>query len=109
VVREAIHTQTSELSNEQLGPQPDRVCGRNGYACQHPSASRETQKQQVKARRMLHFHRLQIGLQYHQLQSALPDTKKILTNDEGDFFKSIHDAVYFKCNGKRFYLKNGVH
>ncbi len=26
-----------------------------------------------------------------------------------EFMKSIHDAVYFKCNGKRFYLKNGVH
>ncbi len=35
--------------------------------------------------------------------------KKILTNDEVEFMKSIHDAVYFKCNGKRFYLKNGVH
>jgi hypothetical protein len=23
--------------------------------------------------------------------------------------KLIHDAVYFKCNGKRFYLENGVH
>jgi hypothetical protein len=21
----------------------------------------------------------------------------------------MHDAVYFKCNGKRYYLKNGVH
>jgi hypothetical protein len=23
--------------------------------------------------------------------------------------KSIHDAVYLKCNGKCFYLKNGFH
>ncbi len=26
-----------------------------------------------------------------------------------DFLKSIHNVVYFRCNGKRFYLKSGVH
>ncbi len=31
-----------------------------------------------------------------------------MTSYKVDFMKSIHDAVYFKCNDKRFYLRNGV-
>ncbi len=26
-----------------------------------------------------------------------------------DFLQEMHDAVYFKYSGKRYYLKNGVH
>jgi hypothetical protein len=44
-----------------------------------------------------------------KFDSALQDTEKNMTNDWIDFRKSIRDAVYFKCNGKRFYLKNDVH
>jgi hypothetical protein len=35
--------------------------------------------------------------------------KKILTNDEVDFLECLHAALYFRCGGRRFYLKNGVH
>jgi hypothetical protein len=35
--------------------------------------------------------------------------KDILTNEEVDFLQAMQDAVYFKCGGKRYYLKNGVH
>jgi hypothetical protein len=35
--------------------------------------------------------------------------KNILTKDELDFLQEMHDAVYFKCGGKHYYLKNGVH
>jgi hypothetical protein len=34
--------------------------------------------------------------------------KKILQVDEVDFLQGVHEALYFKCAGKRFYLKNGV-
>jgi hypothetical protein len=34
--------------------------------------------------------------------------KNILTNDEVDFLQAMHDIAYFKCGGKRYYLKNGV-
>ena len=36
-------------------------------------------------------------------------TKCILVDDEVDFLRAMHDALYFKCNGKRYYIKNGVH
>jgi hypothetical protein len=54
------------LQPKKLGPQPNRVCGRHGHTCQYSSASRGTQEQQEKARRLLHFHRLKISLQYYK-------------------------------------------
>ncbi len=35
--------------------------------------------------------------------------KNILTNDKVDFLQAMHDAVYFKCGGKSYYIKNDVH
>jgi hypothetical protein len=32
--------------------------------------------------------------------------KNILTYDEMDFLQAMPDAVYFKCGGKRYYLRN---
>ncbi len=49
MVRETIHTQTLELSNQQLGLQPNRVCSRHRRTCQHLPANRTTQEQQEKA------------------------------------------------------------
>ena len=35
--------------------------------------------------------------------------KKILTADEANLLKVMHDCLYFEAGGERYYLKNGVH
>ena len=35
--------------------------------------------------------------------------KKILTADEANLLKGMHDCLYFEAGGERYYLKNGVH
>jgi hypothetical protein len=58
---------------------------------------------------MLFHDLLQIGIQHHKPQVTLPKDKNILTNNEVDFLQTMHDAVYFRCDNKRYYLKNSVY
>ena len=35
--------------------------------------------------------------------------KEILLDTEVDFLEKIHDSIFFKVNGKKYYFNNGVH
>jgi hypothetical protein len=35
--------------------------------------------------------------------------KQILTTDESDFLKSMHNCLHFKAGTETFYLSKGVH
>ena len=36
-------------------------------------------------------------------------SNNILLPDEVDFLEGLHEALYFRCGGDRYYLQNGVH
>ncbi len=69
---------------------------------------RNTKKKQGECCVMIDYKSAYNTINRERLYRILKD-KNILTNDEVDFLQAMHDAVYFKCGGKRYYIKNGVH
>jgi hypothetical protein len=61
---------------------------------------RITKKKQGECCLMIDYKSANNTIKPERLYRILKD-KNILTNDKMDFLQAMHNAVYFKCGGKR--------